>query len=292
MISKELYRRIRKIQIVTRRLVDETFAGEYVSVFRGRGMEFSEVREYQPGDDVRSIDWNVTARMGRPFIKRYEEERELTVMLMVDASPSGEFGSADQLKGEIAAEISAIIAFSAVTNNDRVGLIIFTDHVEKYLPPAKGQRHVLRLIRELLHFRPEGTGTDIGEALDFLGRVQKRKAVCFLVSDFQAAGFEKSLQIANKRHDLIAVSVTDPREMDMPDVGMADLEDAETGEIVTVDTSDPRFREQFRAAALSGRRALSRTLKGLSVDSVEVVTDKPYIEPLTRFFKERAHRFR
>jgi len=292
MISTELIKRIRKIQIVTQRLVNETFAGEYVSVFKGRGMEFSEVREYQPGDDIRTIDWNVTARMGHPFVKKYTEERELTVMLMVDASPSGDFGTTDRLKGEIAAEICAILAFSAITNNDRVGLIIFTDRVEKYLPPAKGQRHVLRVVRELLHFRPEGQGTDIGEALDYLNRVQKRRSVCFLVSDFITGDFEKPLRISNKRHDMIALVITDPREMEMPDVGLVDLEDAETGEIVTIDTSDPEFRERFGEMGAFGRAQLFRTLQSLSVDAIDVVTDRPYIDPLVRFFRERAHRFR
>jgi uncharacterized protein (DUF58 family) len=292
MIDGELVKKVRKIEIVTGRLVDETFAGQYVSVFKGRGMEFSEVREYIEGDDVRTIDWNVTARTGRPFVKRYVEERELTVMLLVDASASSRFGTATGLKRDIAAEICAILAFSAIQAHDKIGLLLFTDRIEKYIPPGQGRRHVLRVIRDLLYHEPTGSGTDIGAALDFLARVQKRRTVAFLVSDFIGEGFDKPLQIANKRHDVVAVSITDPREIEMPDVGLIELEDAETGEIRCVDTSDPAFREQFRALADAGRGRLARTFRSLGVDSIDIRTDQDAVGPLVRFFRERAHRFR
>ena len=292
MISKELVRKIRQIEIVTNRLVNETFAGQYHSVFKGRGMEFSEVREYAPGDDIRTIDWNVTARMGRPFIKQYVEERELTVMLMVDASASSSFGTHTGLKRDIAAEVCAILAFSAIGNNDKVGLILFTDRVEKYLPPAQGRKHVLRVIADLLNFRPQGSGTDIGCALEFLSRVQKRKTVAFLVSDFIGADFERPLALTGKRHDLIAVSITDPREVTMPDVGLIELEDAETGQVVCIDTSSVEFRRQFFELADAGRGRLVRIFRTQGLDSIDIRTDQDTIGPLVRFFKERAHRFR
>jgi uncharacterized protein (DUF58 family) len=226
MIPKEILKKIRRLQIVTNRVVSDVFAGEYLSVFKGRGMEFNEVREYQPGDEERDIDWNVTARMGRPFVKKFVEERELTVMLLVDASASSRFGTRDRFKSELAAELCAVLAFSAIRNKDRVGLVIFTDRIEKFVPPGKGSRHVLRVIREVLYFRPQGRGTDISLALDYLNRVIRRRSVVFLVSDFLAAGFERALRVSARRHDLVALLVRDPREEELPPAGLVRLEDA------------------------------------------------------------------
>ncbi|HYW68387.1 MAG TPA: DUF58 domain-containing protein, partial [bacterium] len=235
MIPQEILKKIRRIEIRTRRLVADVFSGEYQSVFKGRGMEFTEVREYLPGDDIRSIDWNVTARTGTPYIKKFEEERELTIMFVVDASGSGAFGSVSRFKAELAAELCAVLAFSATRNNDRVGLVMFSDRIEKVVPPQKGRRHVLRVVRELLYSTPEGTGTDIPMALDYLANVVRRHAVVFLVSDFQTSGYDRALAVANRRYDLIAVDVSDPREQELPRVGLVELEDAETGERISVD---------------------------------------------------------
>lgn len=291
MVPTDLIRKVRQIEIRTNRLVNDLLAGEYHSVFKGRGMEFSEVREYVIGDDIRSIDWNVTARMGHPYVKRYVEERELTVMLLVDASRSGEFGSAAQLKGEIAVEVCALLAFSAIQNNDRVGLIIFTDKVEKYVPPKKGRQHVLRLVRELLYFKPERAETNVGEALEYLQRVQKRKSVVFLISDFLSPDFETPLRIANRRHDIVALTLTDPRERALPPVGLIELEDAETGETVLVDTWDSRVRDLFAELSVQEASQMERIFKRLSVDNVEIRTHEPYVLPLVRFFRKRASRF-
>jgi uncharacterized protein (DUF58 family) len=256
-------------------------------------MEFVDVREYAAGDDVRTIDWNVTARTGKPFVKRFVEERELTVMLLVDASASSRFGTAATgEKRDVAAEVCAILAFSAIQANDKIGLVLFTDRVEKYLPPAQGRRHVLRVVRDLLTFAPAGKGTDLGAALDFVARVQKRRTVAFLVSDFLGEGFETALRIAGRRHDVVAVSITDPREVEMPDVGLIELEDAETGAVVCVDTSDPAFRDAFHSLADAGRARLARTLRAQGVDAIHLRTDQDTVAPLIRFFKERAHRFR
>jgi len=291
-IPREILRKVRRIEIRTRKLVNESLAGGYHSVFKGQGMEFSEVREYQFGDDVRSIDWNVTSRMGRPFVKKYKEERELTVVLVVDASASGTFGSAEQVKSEVMAEICALLAFSAIRNNDRVGLILFTDRVEKFVPPAKGQRHVLRVIREILFHRPAGRGTDLNGALEYLGRVIRRRAVVFLVSDFLTREFERSLRLVNRVHDLVALSVRDPRESELPAVGMVALEDAETGVVQVVDTGVPRLRQAFREAALAGQQRLRDLFRRLGIDTVELVNGEPYDVPLVRFFQERARRAR
>jgi uncharacterized protein (DUF58 family) len=262
-------------------------------VFKGRGVEFAEVREYQAGDDVRTIDWNVTARTGRPHVKRYVEERELTVMLLVDASASSRFGTSPAgEKRDVAAEACAILAFSAIHASDKIGLVLFTDRVEKYLPPASGRRHVLRVVRDLLTFAPAGKGTDLGAALDFLARVQKRRTVAFLVSDFLGEGYETALRIANRRHDVVAVTITDPREVEMPDVGLIEFEDAETGEVVCVDTSDRAFRDEFRALADAGRGRLARALRAQGVDAIHLRADEDAVAPLIRFFKERARRFR
>ena len=288
----ELQAKVRQIEIRTRRLVSDAMVGQYQSVFKGQGMDFDEVREYQPGDEVRNIDWNVTARLNAPFVKQFVEERELTVMLVVDLSASGQFGSGTQTKQELAAEVTAVLAFAAQRNNDKVGLIIFSDHVEKFVPPSKGKRHVLRVLRELLYHRPEGRGTDITAALDYLNHVQRKRAVTFLVSDFRDAGFEKSLAVAGRRHDMIAVRVGDLREREIPSVGLLELEDPETGERLVVNTSDPRFRAGFRESSRSAREELDRTLRRGGVDVIDIETGEPYVRPLMRFFKERMRRRR
>ena len=290
MIPKELARKIRYIQIYTSKVVNDVLAGEYQSVFKGRGMEFDEVREYQVGDDVRSIDWNVTARSGKPFVKRFREERELTVMFLVDLSASGSFGSVSQPKNELAAEICALLAFAAIKNNDKVGLIVFTDHVEMFIPPKKGTRHVLRVIREILSFRPQRTRTDITKALDYLGRVQSRRAVVFLISDFQAEGYERSLRVLGRRHDVIAVAVTDPRETSLPDVGLLELEDAETGEVALIDTGSQAVRCQYAALALERTAKLNELLASTGIDQIRVETSRAYIRDLMAFFKNRERR--
>ena len=292
MIPKEILKKVRQIELRTRHLVNTVFSGEYHSVFKGRGVEFAEVREYLPGDDVRTIDWNVTARMGHPFVKVFDEERELTVVLLVDASASGDFGTVARMKGEIGVEMCALLAFSAIQNNDRVGLIIFTDEVERFIPPKKGKKHVLRVIRELYYFQPKGRGTDIAAALDYLNRVTTRRSVVFLVSDFFASGYEAALKVANRRHDLVAVTISDPREVELPDVGIVEGEDAETGEEVLIDTSDVRARRRFMNASEEARSARQRLFRSVGVDRVDVRTDRPYIEPLMRFFEARAKRFR
>ena len=290
MIPKEILKKIRRIEIRTRRLVTDVFSGEYQSVFKGRGIEFTEVREYLPGDDIRSIDWNVTARTGHPYVKKYDEERELTIMFVVDASGSGAFGSVGRFKAELAAELCALLAFSATRNNDRVGLIVFSDRIEKVVPPQKGRRHVLRVVRELLYSEPEGRGTDIPLALDYLANVVRRHAVVFLVSDFLTTGYERALAVANRRFDLIAIDVSDPRESALPQAGVLELEDAETGERLTVDTADRRFIERFERALDRRRADKERIFRRLGIDSVAVSTDRPYVEPLERFFRMRARR--
>ncbi len=273
MLPKEILKKVRRIEIRTNNLVNSVFSGEYQSVFKGRGMEFSEVREYQQGDDVRTIDWNVTARMGHPFVKKFVEERELTVMLLVDASSSGEFGTVKQMKGEIAVEICALLAFSVIKNNDRVGLIIFTDEIEKFIPPKKGRKHVLRVIRELLYFQPEGNQTDISTALTYLRNVVSRRNVVFLVSDFMAKGYEKALKVAHHRHDIIAITITDPREMELPKLGFIQLEDAETGGEILIDTSNAELRRSFFGASSEEKRERDRLFRSINVDQVDITTD-------------------
>ncbi len=290
MIPKEILKKVKQIQIRSSRLVNDVLAGEYVSVFKGRGMEFDEVREYQAGDDIRTIDWNVTARLGHPYIKRYTEERELTIMFLVDLSFSGEFGSMKQFKNEIATEICAVLAFSAVRNNDKVGLILFTDKIEKFVPPKKGKTHVLRVIREVLYYKPENKGTDISIALEYLLKVTKRKTVCFLLSDFITEGFERALRIANKRHDMVAVSITDPRELEIPNVGFVELEDAETGEITLLDTSDRKMMERFNKFNVNNMEERAKLFRGMGVDLVDVRTDSSYVEPIMKFFRAREKR--
>lgn len=290
MISKEVLKKVRKIEITTRGLVNDVFSGQYHSVFKGRGMDFAEVREYQIGDDIRTIDWNVTARSGNPFVKLYQEERELSVMLLVDASASGDFGTTERLKGEIAVEICALLAFSAIKNSDKVGLLIFTDQTEKFVPPRKGRQHVLRVIRELLYHRPRRKGTDIGMALDYLNRVVRRRSVVFLVSDFLARDYERPLRIANRRHDVVAIRVSDPREVEIPKVGLLELEDSETGERFFVDTSDPSFRKKFHSKAMATNVERKRLFRSMGVDFIDVWTHEPYHVPLIRFFRDRARR--
>ena len=290
MIPEEILRKIRGIDIRTSHMVNDVLGGQYESVFKGQGIEFEEVREYQPGDEVRSIDWNVTARMGRPFLKKYVEERELTVMLLLDVSASSDFGSIKQRKGELSAELCAVLAFSAIKNNDKVGLIVFTDRIEKYVPPQKGRRHVLRVISEALSFEPEGRGTDIAAALEYLNRVTIRRTVTFLISDFMATDYERSLQIANRRHDIIALTITDPRELELPNVGILELEDAETGEKIHIDTNVRRVREAYQRLAVKKTQRNMRILRSANVDTIDVFTDKPYIEPLLKFFRMRERR--
>ena len=292
MIPKEILKKVKRIEITTKGMVNDVFSGEYHSVFKGRGMEFSEVREYQVGDDIRTIDWNVTARMGHPYVKIFEEERELTVMLLVDVSSSGNFGTYERMKGEIAIEICALLAFSAIKNNDKVGLIIFTDGIEKFIPPKKGKSHVLRVLRELLYHKPQGTQTDISNALEYLNRISKRRSVVFLVSDFINAGYEKALQIANRRHDMVAITVTDPRELQLPDVGFIELEDAETGEIVLLDTSYSEVRSVYAKQSSQDIMSRNKLFKSINVDHIDIQTDRPYIDPLIKFFRMRAKRFR
>ena len=292
MIPKEILKKVKQIQIRSSRLVNDVLAGEYVSVFKGRGMEFEDVREYQAGDDIRTIDWNVTARLGHPYIKRFKEERELTIMFLVDLSYSGEFGSMKQFKNEIATEICALLALSAVRNNDKVGLILFTDKIEKFVPPKKGKTHVLRVIREVLYYKPENKGTDISIALEYLLKVTKRKTVCFLVSDFITEGFEHALRIANKRHDITAVSITDPRELEIPNVGFVELEDAETGEITLIDTSDRKMTERFNRFNIKNMQDRANILRSMGVDLIDVRTDRSYVEPIMKFFRTREKRLR
>jgi uncharacterized protein (DUF58 family) len=290
MIPKEILKKIRHIEIRTKRLVNDLFSGEYHSTFKGQGMEFEEVREYQPGDDIRLIDWNVTARTGFPHIKKFREERELSVVLLVDASSSGRFGTRERFKSEIAAELCALLAFSAIKNNDKVGLIIFTDRIEKFVPPKKGRAHVLRLIREIIYFEPEGVGTDIGMALEYFSKVIKRKSVVFLVSDFFFEDFDRPLQVANKKHDVIAVKISDPRERTFENVGLIELEDAETCEVVMINTGSKEFRREFAARSDEDLQNLKRGFQVINTDFINIQTDQSYIKPLVNFFKMREKR--
>jgi uncharacterized protein (DUF58 family) len=293
MLTRELLRKIRTIEIVTERLVRDRMAGQYHSVFKGSGIAFSEVRQYMPGDDIRLIDWNVSARMNDAYIKLFTEEREMTVLLLVDMSASGRFGTHQQEKRELAAELAAVVAFSAIKNNDRVGLIIFTDQVEKFVPPKKGKKHVLRVISEILSYQPKHRGTHIAAALEFLGRVARRRAVAFVVSDFLAPqdSYERALRITARRHDIIPVAVTDPLEETLPAVGLVEMEDPETGELVVFDTTGREARAWERDArrAMEARDTLFRRLK---MDGIRVRTDRPYLPALTTFFEARARRLR
>ena len=290
MIPAELIKKIRQIQIYTSRMVDASFAGQYESVFKGRGMQFDEVREYTPGDDIRTIDWNVTARTGKAYIKRFVEEREMTVVFAVDLSASGDFGTVDKAKNELAAEFCAVMAFAAAKNNDKVGLLIFSDRIELYIPPKKGMSHMLRLIRELLYFKMPKRKTNINEALDYLAKVIRKKATVFLVSDFIETNFKKSLSLLNKRHDVIAVSVRDPAEIALPNIGLIEFTDAETGELILVDTSSKKFRTQYSGSASRQFDELKSTFRSINVDSINISTGKPYIQDLVRFFHIRHRR--
>jgi uncharacterized protein (DUF58 family) len=292
MIPEELIKRIREIQIYTSRMVDASFAGQYESVFKGRGMQFDEVREYMPGDDIRTIDWNVTARTGKPFVKRFVEEREMTVLFAVDLSASGEFGTVNKLKNELAAEFCAVLAFAAAKNNDKVGLLIFTDRIELFIPPKKGSRHVLRLIRDMLNFTMPKRRTDIPLALDYIARVVRKRATVFLISDFIEGDHEltKPLSLLSKRHDVIAVPVRDRVEIAMPSVGLIEVQDAETGEILLVDTSSRRFRSQYGAASSRRYDSLTGMLRSINVDFIPVTTDRPYINDVIQFFHMRHRR--
>ncbi len=290
MLPREVIRRIRQLQIRASRAVQDLLGGKYHSVFKGVGIAFEEVREYQPGDDVRSIDWNVTARMGHPYIKRFIEERELTVILMVDASGSLRFGTALQQKQEVVAELAALLAFSAISNNDRVGLITFTDHVERFVPPRKGTRHVLRLIRDLLFFQPERRRTSIRQALDYLNRVQRRRAIVFLLSDFSDRGYERVLKQAGRRHELIALRVVDTREESLPAVGLVELRDAETGARRLLDTGSRRVREAYAQAGRRRGEELRRLMRSARVDLVEASTDGRHLDRLVQFFRSRERR--
>jgi len=292
MLPREVVRQVRRLQIRARRAVEDLLGGEYHSVFKGTGIAFEEVREYQPGDDIRTIDWNVTARMGHPFIKRFVEERELTVMLLVDCSASNQFGTGQQPKREVAAELAAILAFSAISNNDRVGLVAFSDRVEKFVPPRKGTRHVLRLIRDVLFFQPAGRGTCLREALDYLNRVLHRRAIVFFLSDFLDHGYEKAFQRTGKRHDLIAVPITDPREEELPAVGLLELEDAETGRHVLVDTARADVRAAHAEHARRRRDHLRQLARSARVDLIEVATDGGHLDALIHFFKLRERRLK
>ncbi|HCB50130.1 MAG: hypothetical protein AMJ56_02800 [Anaerolineae bacterium SG8_19] len=294
MISTDLIKKIRRIEIRTRRLVNDSYAGEYHSVFKGRGMEFDEVRPYQIGDEIRSIDWNVTARTGQPYVKRYVEERELTVMLVVDASASENFGSVNRFKRELAAELTAVLSFAATTNNDKVGLLIFTDQIELFIPPRKGRRHVLRLIRELLAFEPQNRGTDIRMALEKVNQILKRRSIIFLVSDFLAEpeNYRQAMAITNRRHDLIAVDLNDPLEKNIKDVGLMALEDPETGQIAWVDTSSRAWQKAYQGRLERLETGKTQAFRQASVDRIDISTDEDYTAPLTTFFRDRAKRIR
>lgn len=287
---RDILKKIRHLEIKTRGLVEAAFAGQYRSVFKGRGMNFEEVREYQPGDEVRAIDWNVTARMGHPFVKKFTEERELTVMLVVDVSASGNYGSVKLSKRELAAEVASLLAFSAIRNNDKVGLILFSDHVELYIPPKKGRSHTLRMIREILFFEPAGQGTDTSAALNYLNRVVTHKSVVFLISDFQAENYAKALSVTSRRHDLVAIPIVDPREEDLPNIGIITLEDAETGEQIEVNTSDSATRSAYLHLVEKRRNELLGLLRRNRIDSISLRTDADYLPALRTFFKQRERR--
>ena len=296
--NKAIMSGMRQLEIRTRRMVNDSLAGSYHSVFKGRGMDFDEVREYSPGDEVRTIDWNVTARAGRPFVKKFTEERELTIFLLVDISASGNFGSGAMSKRDLAAELASVLAFSAIRNSDKVGLLLFTDQIETYLPPKKGRRHVLRVVRDILHHMPRSIGTDAVKALDIANRLLHRRAVVFLISDFETpknpvtarAELRKAMRRTNRRHDLIAVHVEDPREKELPDVGIVALEDAESGEVIELDTASPTVRKRFKELSLERGRRLVSDFRSEGIDTLQLQTDAPYMPALQRFFKTRERR--
>lgn len=290
MDAAEVLKKIRALEIKTKGLVQTIFAGDYHSVFKGRGMNFEDVREYQPGDEIRAIDWNVTARLGTAFVKKFTEERELTVVLVVDVSASGNFGSAAQSKRELAAEIACVLAFSAIRNNDKVGLLLFSDRVELFIPPKKGRSHTLRIIREILFFEPAGRGTAPGLALDYLNNVVTRRAVVFFISDFQTSDFSRELAVSGRRHDFIALIIQDQREEQLPNIGIITLEDAETGEQIEINTGDRNTRARFSALAETQRAELNRTLRRNRIDAISLRTGEDYLPPLRSFFKQRERR--
>lgn len=292
MLGPELMEQIRRIEITAKHLVVDVFAGEYQSVFKGRGMEFEEVRPYFPGDDVRRIDWNVTARMATPFVRHYQEERELTVMLLADASGSAEFGTSGGFKRELAAELAAVLSFAATTNNDRIGLMVFTDRLELVVPPRKGRRHVLRMVRDLLVFQPESTGTDISLALDSMNLMQKQRCIAFLISDFIAPleSYRPALAATSRRHDLIAIDLHDPVEWEIPQVGIIALEDAETGEMVWVDTDDEEWRRSYEEQVCAEEEAKVKMMRSLAIDRIALVNGQEYVSALNDFFKRREKR--
>ncbi|HSQ41010.1 MAG TPA: DUF58 domain-containing protein [Fibrobacteraceae bacterium] len=295
MLDKEVLKTVRRIEISLRSTINSVMAGAYHSSFKGNGMEFSEVREYVPGDDIRTIDWNVTARTGHPYVKKFVEERELTVMLVVDASSSAEFGSANEMKGQVMATISALLAFAAIRNNDKVGLLIFTDEVELFIPPAKGRRHVLRVVRELLVFQPKGKRTNLHGALDYLGGIVRRRAIVVVLSDFQDKDFELAFKMLRRRHEIIAVGVVDPRELELPDVGFVELEDPETGDTLLVDTGDPEFREAFRREAKLAGKQLQTLFQKMAIDYVRIVIaqdTQSTVAPLVEYFRRRSKEVR
>ncbi len=288
MDTTELLKKVRRIEIKTKGLSKQIFSGEYQSAFKGRGMSFSEVRNYQYGDDVRNIDWNVTARSGEPYVKVFEEERELTVMLLVDISPSSFFGSVDQMKNELIAEICAVLAFSATTNNDKVGLLLFSDRIEKFIPPKKGRQHILRIIRELIDTQPVGQGTDIGQALQYFANMVKKRSICFVLSDFLATDYDKPLRIAARRHDLIGIHLFDPREEELPPVGLIRARDAETGHLQWIDTNRRSVREQYAAWFQEQVTYFRQTFAQSGADTISMRTTESYTNALHRFFKRRA----
>lgn len=290
MNEKEILKKIQRIEIFTNRLVNTVFAGEYESVFKGQGITFDEVREYQVGDEIRTIDWNVTARMGQAYIKKYVEERELVMMLVVDMSASTSFGSITETKAEIAAEIAALLAFSAIKNNDKVGLVCFTDTVEHFVAPRKGKRHVLRVVRDILRFQPQQPGTNIETALTFVDKVLKPHSVVFLISDFKDTGYEKQLRLSSKQHSLIAITLQDRREMELPDVGLIELEDAESGETMIVDTRSEEARQLYTELNQRTDAERRQIFRASQVDSIDIRTDESYAKPLIRFFRQRAAR--
>lgn len=292
MLPREVIEKVRRIEIKTRRMVTDALAGEYHSIFKGRGMEFSEVREYQMGDDIRTIDWNVTSRTGQLHVKKFTEERELTVLLVLDVSGSSDFGTRAHFKREVAAEMGALLAFSAIKNNDRVGAIVFTSEVEMYIPPRKGRAHVLRVIRDLLYFEPKGKGTNIAHACEYLNRITRKRAVVFLLSDFMDSKFEKPLRVAAKKHDLISIFISDPRESELPPVGLVELEDAESGRKILLDTSDRDAMAAYRESVEAHRTEQKAALASMGVDLIDIHTDVPYDKPLLRFFEMRGRRLR
>ncbi len=290
MSTSALLKKVRKIEIKTKGLSNHIFAGEYHTAFKGKGMAFSEVREYQPGDDIRSIDWNVTARYNSPFVKVFEEEREMTVMLLIDVSASGNFGTQEQFKRELATELAAILAFSAIKNNDKVGVIFFTDKVEQFIPPKKGKSHILRIIREVLAFEPTGKGTDIAGALEYFSAVVKKRSICFILSDFMSKEFDRPLKIASKKHDLVALRIHDIREDTLPNVGLVPMQDAETEKMLFVDTSSKKVRDNFAKNRAQTNEKLRKLFPASGVDLIDITTGTDYVKPLINFFKTRGKR--